>query len=65
MAITGTLIAPGRRYVQLCGRPCAGLDRITIMHVGRDARGIEHVTYRTPLPTAPSARSGDRAPVVA
>ena len=48
MAITSTFIAPGRRYVQVRGRSGQLDGRITITHVGRDARGIERVTYRSP-----------------
>ena len=49
MAITSTFIAPGRRYVQVRGPSGQLGGRITIMHVGRDARGVERVTYRSPL----------------
>ena len=49
MAITSTFIAPGRRYVQVRGRSGQPDGRITIMHVGRDTRGIEQITYRSPL----------------
>lgn len=56
MAIASTFIAPGRRYVLVPGRSGQLDGRITITHVGRDARGIERVTYRSPLRFPESAR---------